>query len=127
LQTRKRWHGIGCVGQPEIDDLRADAEAGDADAQSVLGSMYATGEGVPQDDAEAQSELGFSYLTGTGVPRDYVQAEMWFNLAASQSTDDVGERAVSIRDFAADHMDPTQLAEAERLAREWDAAHPREP
>ena len=87
--------------------------------------MYATGEGVPQDDAEAQSELGFSYLTGTGVPRDYVQAEMWFNLAASQSTDDVGERAVSIRDFAADHMDPTQLAEAQRLAREWDAAHPR--
>ena len=34
-------------------DIRARAEAGDAEAQKNLGVMYAIGEGMPQDDAEA--------------------------------------------------------------------------
>ena len=37
---------------PEIDALRARAEAGKAEAQYYLRLKYATGEGVPQDDAE---------------------------------------------------------------------------
>lgn len=36
-----------------IDALIKRAEAGDANAQYALGSMYANGKGVPQDDAEA--------------------------------------------------------------------------
>ena len=36
-----------------LADLRASAEAGDAEAQFILGSFYVTGAGVPQDDAEA--------------------------------------------------------------------------
>ena len=36
-----------------LADLRATAEAGDATAQRILGGMYVTGVGVPQDDAEA--------------------------------------------------------------------------
>ena len=36
-----------------LADLRASAEAGDAEAQFILGGMYATGVGVPQDAAEA--------------------------------------------------------------------------
>ena len=39
---------------PEIDDLRARAEAGEVVAQFLLGVAYATGRGVPEDDAEAQ-------------------------------------------------------------------------
>ena len=35
---------------PEIDALRARAEAGDAGAQNDLGFMYASGEGVPEDE-----------------------------------------------------------------------------
>jgi hypothetical protein len=127
---------------PEIDALRARAEAGDAEAQFNLGTVYADGEGVPQADAEAarwfrlaadqghanaQTNLGIMYDTGRGVPQDHVQAHMWFNLAASRSTGESREDAVQNRDRAAGLMNPTQLAEAQRLAREWDAAHPREP
>ena len=36
-----------------LADLRATAEAGDAAAQFILGGMYVTGVGVPQDAAEA--------------------------------------------------------------------------
>ena len=38
---------------PEIDALRARAEAGGAVAQDDLGVMHANGLGVPEDDAEA--------------------------------------------------------------------------
>ena len=104
--------------------------------------MYANGQGVPQDDAEAvrwlrlaagqgnanaQDNLGNMYDYGRGVPQDYVQAHMWFNLAASRMTGVVRELAVERRDLAADELTPDALNEAERLAREWDAAHPREP
>ena len=38
---------------PEIDALRARAEAGVTEAQLDLGLRYDLGKGVPQDDAEA--------------------------------------------------------------------------
>ena len=65
--------------------------------------------------------------SGQGVPQDYVQAHMWFNLAAAGSTGEDRESAVENRDLAADQLTPDALNEAQRLAREWDAAHPREP
>lgn len=40
---------------------------------------------------------------------------MWFNLAGAQGDKD----AVSNRDYAATLMTPDQIAEAQRLAREW--------
>ena len=58
-------------------------------------------------------------LEGRGVPEDYVLAHMWFNLAAAQSE----ELAVSGRDIVARRMTPAQIAEAQRLAREWLEAH----
>jgi len=91
---------------PEIDAARARAEAGDAEAQLDLGVMYATGAGVPQD---------------------YVEAHMWFNIAASRATGEARENAVEARDGLAGLMSPTQIAEAQRLAHEWDTAHLREP
>jgi len=54
-----------------------------------------------------------------------VQAHMWFNLAALRSTGEERESAVEARNLVADRMTPIQIAEAQRLAREWDAAHPR--
>jgi len=90
---------------PEIDALRARAEQGDADAQFALGVAYADGLGVPQDD---------------------VQAHMWFNLVASRLTGTRREEAVESRNIVAGLMTPDQLAEARRLAREWDTAHPRQ-
>ena len=67
------------------------------------------------------------YNEGEGVPQDYVEAHMWYNLAASQLTGEARELVVENRDWVAFRMTPEQIAEAERLAREWDAAHPREP
>jgi hypothetical protein len=49
---------------------------------------------------------------------------MWFNLAASRIIGVLGSTAAQGRDIVAGQMNPTQIAEAERLAREWDAAHP---
>ena len=63
------------------------------------------------------------YATGQGVPVDDVQAHLWYDLAASRGS----ILAARNRDRAAAGMSPEQIAEAQRLAREWDAAHPREP
>ena len=86
---------------PELDELRALAEQGDAVAQFLLGAMYYRGRGVPQDYAEAvrwyrlaadqgaadaQGNLGIMYALGWGVPQDDDEAHMWLNLAAAQST-----------------------------------------
>jgi len=125
---------------PEIDALRVRAAQGDAVAQFNLALRYDFGQGVSEDDAEAarlyrlaadqgdadaQVRLGVMYDNGEGVPQDDVQAHMWFNLAASLRR--TGEFGVRNRDRVAGRMDPTQIAEAQRLAREWDDAQPREP
>ena len=69
----------------------------------------------------AQFELGAMYANGKGVPQDFVQAHKWLNLAASRITprkeDDV--EAQSARDSLAKKMTTSQVAEAQRLAREW--------
>jgi hypothetical protein len=52
---------------------------------------------------------------GQGVPEDYVIAHMWFSLAAAG-----GDRnAAKGRDLVATRMTPAQIAEAQKLAREW--------
>ena len=121
---------------------RLAADQGHVSAQYNLGVRYANGEGVPQDAAEAvrwyrlaadqgfaraQVNLGFMHDNGRGVPQDYVQAHRWFNLAASRMASGHRQHAVEVRDQVAGLMTSTQIAEAQRLAREWDAAHPREP
>ena len=80
-----------------------------------------------QGVAWAQTYLGNMYETGEGVPPSYVQAHMWHNLVASRTSGEQRESAVEARDRVAGLMIPTQIAEAQRLTREWDAAHPREP
>jgi TPR repeat protein len=78
---------------------RKAAEQGDAVAQSVLGSCYASGAGVEQDHAEAakwwrkaaeqgdvgaQYSLGVCYAKGNGVAKDQPEAVRWFRKAAEQ-------------------------------------------
>jgi TPR repeat protein len=109
---------------------RLAADQGNAAAQLALASMYAKGRGVQQSDADAvrwyrraaeqgeswaQTNLGVMYAKGQGVPRDYISAYMWFDLAAAQGD----QAAVSNRDAAARRMTPEQIAEAQKLAREW--------
>jgi TPR repeat protein len=61
-----------------------------------------------------QTLLGHLYSDGKGVPQDYVEAHKWYNLAATLNV-----YAVDARDKLALKMTPTQIAEAQRLAREW--------
>ena len=75
-----------------------------------------------QGDSDNLYKLGLIYSTGQGGAVDYVQAHMWFNLAASQlsaSEKEKRDMAVKNRDLIAAKMTPAQLAEAQRLAREW--------
>lgn len=79
--------------------LQAEALKGVAEAQFVLGFLYAKGQGVPQDYKEAvkwyrlaadqgyvtaQYNLGGLYDNGQGVPQNYKEAVNWFRLAAEQ-------------------------------------------
>jgi TPR repeat protein len=59
------------------------------------------------------------YGNGQGVPQDDVRAYLWFNLSAAQGAKD----AVADRDIAAQRMTTEQIAEAQKLAREWTSKH----
>ena len=48
-------------------------------------------------------------------------AHLWLNLAASQGD----EQSIAARDTLVGEMTPAQIEEAERMAREWLATHPR--
>ena len=73
-----------------------------------------------QANAWAQGMLGIMYQAGDGVPQDYVEAHKWFNLSAAWAPDaDIRERAVKARDELASMMTPAQVAEAQRMSREW--------
>jgi TPR repeat protein len=111
------------------------AEQGDVGAQFLLGLMYEHGRGVPQDETEAvrwyrlaanqgfavaQSNLGVMYRNGRGVPQDDVAAHMWLDLATgAQSSRYERDLYVTLRDDVAAGMTPEQIAEAQRLTREW--------
>jgi uncharacterized protein len=49
------------------------------------------------------------------VPRDYVRAHKWLNLSAARGNN----FAIKYRDNIAERMTPAQIAEAQKLAREW--------
>ena len=73
-----------------------------------------------QGNAFAQNNLGLMYAQGFGVPEDIVLAYMWFNLSAAQGN----EAARDNKDIAEQQMTREQIAEAQRLSREWLEAHP---
>lgn len=66
-------------------------------------------------NASAQYSLGLMYARGDGVPKDYFLAYMWFDLAAAQGNN----RARKYRNTCATQLTLSQIAEAERMAREW--------
>jgi TPR repeat protein len=81
----------------DVTALKAMAEAGDPIAQTLLGSMYNSGEGVVQDNAianswfrkaadqgklSAQFLLGRNYEKGIGTAQDYLAAAYWYRKAA---------------------------------------------
>ncbi len=114
---------------------RLAADGGYDKAQFNLALMYNNGTGVTQDyaeamkwfrlaaeqgDALAQYNLGVMYGNKNGVSQDYVQAHMWYNLAAARlPPGEDRDMALSNREQIEKQMTPEQIAEAQRLAREW--------
>jgi TPR repeat protein len=111
--------------------FRKAADQGDAIAEFLLGNQYTNGKGVPQGYNEAmiwfqraaeqghpvaKLFLGVMYAEGRGVPQDYVRTHMWFSLAAQGE-----QRAAKTLEMA------EQIAEAQKLARDWKPARPRLP
>jgi len=73
-----------------------------------------------QGYAVAFHNLGFMYGKGRGVVQNYVQAHKWYNLAAAHSTGaDHHDLAAKNRDIVEKKMTPAQVAEAQKLARDW--------
>ncbi|HBT97796.1 MAG TPA: hypothetical protein DEB25_09305 [Desulfobulbaceae bacterium] len=83
----------------DVSKTRLAAERGNAQAQNILGVLYAKGQGVTrnyqeavnwyrraaaQGNAQAQNNLGFMYAQGLGVTRDYLEAVNWYRKAAEQ-------------------------------------------
>ena len=100
-------------------------------AQFNLALLYTNGDGVPQyykeaekwyrlaaehGDKTAQCNLGNLFAGGLGVPQDYVEAHMWYNLSAAQGI----QEGKNNRDYIASFMTPSQLAEAQRRARNFE-------
>jgi TPR repeat protein len=92
--------GLGGLEQDEAEAVkwyRRAAEQGNADAQMRLGVMYGDGRG--------------------GLAEDYAEAVKWYrrlSLAAAKGYD-----CADKCDNLASKMTPAQIAEAQRLAREW--------
>ncbi len=131
----ERGQGVRQNDVEAVKWYRLAAKQGHAEAQSNLGLMYVNGQGVMRDhaeavkwfrlaaeqgNAEALSNLGYMYGHGRGVQQDYVLAHIWFTLAASRfPPGEEHDNAAKGQDWAAKHMTPAQIAEAQELAREW--------
>ena len=96
--------------------------------------MYKDGTGVPKDYVEAvkwyrlaadqglvdaQWSLGDMYANGNGVPRDYIEVYKWWNLVAIQGNYNAKDRIEDIEK----KMTKQQIAEGQRLSREWFNEH----
>jgi TPR repeat protein len=66
----------------------------------------------------AQAALGFMYHRGQGVPRNDVEAVKWLNLAIWQNSPE-HEAYALWREYVTQQMNSADIAEADRLAREW--------
>jgi TPR repeat protein len=88
-----------------------------------LSAEMEVAEGLPLPGPDSTGDelfrLGLLYSTGQGgAPLDYVSAHMLFNLAAMRGS----MEAKIYRKELSQEMDPADVAEAQRAARNWLAA-----
>lgn len=118
----------------DVKRYHKEAEQGLADSQHKLGLMYFHGEGVPRDHdegfkwfrkaaeqghADAQVALGLRWHVPLATPQLHMEAYMWYNLAAAQGH----EGARRLKDILAKEMTKEQIAEAQKMSREWLEKH----
>jgi TPR repeat protein len=126
----RRGEGVPQDHAQAVAWFRKAADLGHVGAMNSLGVRYASGEGEPQDYLQAMAwyrraadlghlgamnNLGLMYYQGKGVPQDYPQAMAWYRKAADLG--DAGARGNL--DHLRKLMTPAQIAEGERLVREW--------
>lgn len=103
------------------------ARSGNADAEELIGVMYAMGLGVERDDVRAfewymrasmkghpgaQSGIGWYYEVGRGLPApDLVRAYLWYALSAIGGDPDA---AISLEDITR-RMTPEEIGKAHVL------------
>ena len=118
--------------------FRKAAEQGYVDAQIALALMYAAGLGVPPDiteaakwyreaadqgDVEAQAALAALYYHGRGVPQSKLFAYQWATISTSNPLLPPEDRSTvqEVLDTLTAELAPTEIAEAEKLAKQWEA------
>ncbi len=111
--------------------LEPAARAGNADAEELIGVMYAMGLGVEQDDVRAfewylrsamkghpgaQSGVGWYFETGRGIAApDFVRAYLWYTLSAIGGDPDA---RLTLEDLVP-RMTPEQIEQGRRLASDY--------
>ncbi|CAN5911351.1 hypothetical protein BH11PSE3_BH11PSE3_39440 [soil metagenome] len=114
------------------------AAQGNAEARTLLGAMYWSGEGVPRDHKEAarlyllaahqgyaraQNDIGFMLGFGEGVPpHDDVEAYKWLSLGIAGYTAKNQDRLEQARQDLATlgkRMTPAQISEAQIRAKSF--------
>lgn len=113
-----------------MEEFLPAARSGNADAEELIGVMYAMGLGVERDDERAfewylrasmkghpgaQSGIGWYFEVGRGTPVDLVRAYLWYGLSAIGGDPDA---AVSIEEVAK-KMTPDEIRRAEVLINDY--------
>ena len=109
---------------------RLAVEQGQVDAEGRLGTRYETGQGVPQDYKEAARLYRLAADQGVAVStvpsRHHVRGRSGRSAELRSGAHVVrlagasgAAKCVELRDYIAKMMTPTQIGEAQRLAREW--------
>jgi uncharacterized protein len=98
-RRREILRTVDVLTSETLTDILRRAEAGDAEAQVLVGLALDRGKGVAKDRAKAvewfrkaaeaghpvgQNALASAYATGDGLPQDYPQALEWYGKAAAQ-------------------------------------------
>lgn len=91
------------------------SETGRGMAQDYQETLQWCGLAADQGHGQAMFTIGSLYAHGRGVLKDVIQAHQWYNLAAAHGY----EAAAKWRDRLAYDMTPTQIAQAQFLARNW--------
>ncbi len=103
---------------PELTEEEKAAAKTKCPKEIALACLHAE-EGLP----EAQKKLAVAYSTGKGIEKNLLLSKMWWNIIAIGG--DTTARAK--RDVLRGKMSIADIAEADRLAWEWLAAHPTQP
>ena len=88
---------------------------GEVVLQDYKQAVYWYKKAAEQGQEKSPYNLGVAYAKGQGLEQDYAKAHMWFNISA-YSGDPNAQKA---RGIVSKKMTSEQLAEAQRMIKEW--------